>query len=154
MLKYQEEYPRYFKPEKYIKYYKPEKCCPVILKSRSKTYDEITFEPEPAPKDYITFRRGTLLYGGLAIGGAMISSTVGSYMFLGSITLLGVIVVIESMPKLKRYVKHSSKILDLTVLVATIWATATLGITITAALTVAGLGLSLVYFPALREGKL
>ncbi len=85
----------------------------------------------------------------------ILSFLIGSYIltttFFGIITLLGFIVLIESIPPLKWFVTRTSKIVDVLIFLFTIIATASLGLNITAGLTVAGVGYTLVYAPYLRE---
>jgi hypothetical protein len=85
----------------------------------------------------------------------MISFMIGSYIltatFFGIITLVGLIVLIESIGPLKWLLSRSSRIFDLILFGFTILATMSYGLNIAASLTVAGLGYTLVYAPYLRE---
>ena len=73
--------------------------------------------------------------------------------FFGAITLLGLVVVVESIPMLKWLLQRTSKVVDVIILIATIIATANLGLNITAALTIAGIGYTLIYAPYIREQR-
>lgn len=97
---------------------------------------------------------GVLVFGGVSIIGIMIGTTIATYVFFGTATLLGLVVVIENNGYLKYLAMRSNKALDMSIFIATIIATASLGITITAALTFAGLGYTLVYSPYLRNEML
>ena len=72
------------------------------------------------------------------------------YVFFGIISLIGLIAIIESNKYLKFIAKKSNKLIDVIIFSGTLYATASLGITITAALTIVGLGFTLVYAPWLR----
>lgn len=80
---------------------------------------------------------------------------IGSYIltatFFGVVTLVGLIVVVESIGPLKWLVTKSSKLVDIIIFIFTIIAMASYGLNITAGLTVAGVGYTLVYAPYLRE---
>lgn len=104
--------------------------------------------PEIKP---MPFKTGALIFAGVSAVGLGMGAAVGTYIFFGVVTLAGLIAVIESNKYLRHFVKQSSFLVDLAIFVATIYATATLGVTITAALTVAGLGFSLAYAPWLRS---
>lgn len=116
----------------------------------------------PAPHKYsfnipevkpMTPKSGALLFGGVAAVGLGMGAVVGTYVFFGLVTLAGLVALIESNKYLRHLVKQSSFLVDLALFVATIYATATLGVTITASLTVAGLGFTLAYAPWLRSRK-
>lgn len=104
----------------------------------------------PEPKS-LSLKHGVLLYGTMAFVGAAISSAVGVYIFFGSATLLGFVALTESNKYMKYAVSKSNKLIDFTLFGLTLYATASLGVTISAALTVAGLGYSLIYAPYLRS---
>lgn len=82
---------------------------------------------------------------GLAIGG-----TIASHMFFGLLTLIGFIVLVESIPVLKWLIYRTSGLFDIIIFGVCIFATIRLGVTITAALTLAGIGFSLVYRPYIQ----
>lgn len=93
---------------------------------------------------------GAAIFTGIAVVGIGIGATIGTYVFFGCVTLAGVIAVAESNKFVKAAIARSNKFVDFSILMFTLWATITLGITVTAAWTVAGLGFTLVYAPWLR----
>ena len=93
---------------------------------------------------------GAFIFTGIAIMGIAIGTIIATYVFFGAITLAGFIALIESNKYLKYLITKSNRLLDVLIFGATLYATASLGITITASLTVAGLGYTLVYAPWLR----
>ena len=95
---------------------------------------------------------GLAIFSGIALVGASIGAAIGTYVFFGTVTLIGLIALIESNKRLKYIAVRSNKGIDILIFGATIYATATLGITISAALVFAGLGYTLVYAPYLRNG--
>ena len=99
----------------------------------------------------ISKRRGIYIYILLTLGGVSIGTVVATYVFFGVITLLGLIVLIESNRYVKFCIYKSNYIIDLMIFIFTIYATISLGITITASLTYAGLGYTLVYAPLIRS---
>ena len=104
--------------------------------------------PEITP---ISLKHGTIIYASMGILGSMISSTIGTYVFFGTVTLAGFIALAESSKHLKFAVNKSNRFIDFILFGATLYATATLGVTVSAALTFAGLGYTLMYAPYLRE---
>ncbi len=93
---------------------------------------------------------GLMTFSVIAITGASIGAAIGTYVFLGTVTLAGAVVVVESNPRLRKLVANNTKKIDALIFVASVVAIAYLGVTVAASLTVAGLALSLVYFPWLR----
>jgi len=96
-------------------------------------------------------RKGLLLFAAIIL----MAFTIGSYIltatFFGVISLFGLIALIESIRPLKWLVTKSSRMIDIILFVFTIFATMNYGLNITASLTIAGLGYTLVYAPYLRE---
>lgn len=105
----------------------------------------------PNEKKGITLTQGVVAFSGIAIVGLSIGATIGTYVFFGTVTLAGMVVVVESQPLLKSIVKKSNKVLDLAILTGSIYAIAMLGVTAAASMTIAGLGFTLVYAPYLRS---
>ena len=99
----------------------------------------------------ITPAQGAVAFGTIAVTGVAIGATIGTYVFFGTVTLAGLIVVVESQPWLKKIVVKSNKVIDITILLGSIYAIATLGVTAAASITIAGLGFTLVYAPYLRS---
>lgn len=98
--------------------------------------------------------KGALLFGGISLIGLGMGAAVGTYVFFGVLTLAGLIAIAESNKYVRYLVVNSSYVIDMAIFVATIYATATLGVTVAASLTVAGLGYSLAYAPWLRQRSL
>ena len=86
---------------------------------------------------------------------ALLALAIGSYIltafFFGTLTLMGLILIIESVGPLKYILSRTTKLLDIVIFVFSIIAMATYGLNITAALTVAGVGYTLIYAPYLRS---
>jgi hypothetical protein len=97
--------------------------------------------------------KGIALFSALVMIAFIIGSYVLTATFFGIVMLTGMIVVIETIPPLKWLVSRMTSTLDVVIFVATILATAMLGLNITAGLTVAGLGFTLIYAPYLREQR-
>lgn len=96
---------------------------------------------------------GLVAFGAMATIGAGIGAAIGTYVFFGTATLVGAIVVIESNPFARRMVQKSTRLIDGVILLTSIIAIGTLGVTVAASLTFAGLGYTLVYAPWLRTTK-
>lgn len=128
-----------------------------VAKTKQHNFDFISKKynkKNKIPDNPINFQQGTLIFAGLALTGISIGATIGTYVFFGTVMLVGMASVIQSSERFKNIVKKSTRTIDIAFLLATLYATAILGVTVTAALTFAGLGLTLVYFPALREGRI
>ncbi len=91
------------------------------------------------------------VFGLLAFIGLSIGATIATYVFFGIATLAGLVAIAESNKYVRWLITRSNKFLDLLIFTATVYATATLGVTITASLVFAGLGYTLVYAPWLRN---
>ena len=98
--------------------------------------------------------KGAIIFAGVLILAFMIGSYILTATFFGVVMLIGLIVLIESIPPLRWLMSKTSKIIDVMIFVFTIFAMASYGLNITAALTIAGLGYTLVYAPYLRERNL
>ena len=127
-----------------------------ILHSKSPTYQksENGFKTElnqaPKPKA-ISFSKGALIYLTLSCIGMLVSTTIATYVFFGAITLAGLIAIAESNKYIRYVIIKGSRLLDLGIFALTIFATISLGVTLTASLTFAGLGYTLIYAPYLRS---
>ena len=108
----------------------------------------LDYIPEVKPLPLTT---GALLFGGISILGMAIGATIGTYVFFGAITLAGLIAISESNKYVRYIITKSNKLVDLIIFGLTMYATVLLGVTITASLTFAGLGYTLVYAPWLRS---
>jgi len=82
------------------------------------------------------------MFIGLSIGGMM-----ASWIFFGLITLAGFIGLVESDGPLKWLVYKTSGLFDIIIFVLSIIATIKMGVTVTASLTIAGLGFTFLYRP-------
>ena len=83
---------------------------------------------------------------GIGIGGHL-----AGHIFFGVITLIGLIALVENIPFIKWFVYRTNNIIDVLLFVLAGIATVKLGVTITAALTVAGLGYTMIYAPYVRS---
>lgn len=101
----------------------------------------------------MTQRTGTILFICIIILAFWVGSFLMTATFLGVLTLLGFIALVESIKPLKWLLERSTRTIDVIIFLATILATARLGLNITASLTVAGIGYSLVYAPRLRNNR-
>lgn len=81
----------------------------------------------------------------------MIGSYILTATFFGMLTLIGLIVLVESIGPLKWLLSRTNKAFDIILFVFTILATMNYGLNIAASLTVAGMGYTMVYAPYLRE---
>lgn len=115
-------------------------------KEKKKTFLNQIPEVKPLP-----FKAGAFLFVGLILVGMSIGSTIGTYVFFGTVTLAGLIALVESNKYIRYLVSKSNRLLDVFIFGVTLFATISLGITITATLTFAGLGYSIVYAPYLRS---
>jgi len=111
---------------------------------------KIGFNKAHKPKP-ISFTKGALIYIGLSCIGMLVSTTIATYVFFGSITLAGLIAIAESNKYIRYIIIKGSRLLDLVIFAMTIFATISLGVTLTASLTFAGLGYTLIYAPYLRS---
>ena len=99
----------------------------------------------------IPIRTGALAFTAVAVTGAMMGTAIATYVFFGTVMLTGLIVLVENNPVLKRVAVRSNSLIDIGIFTASVIATASAGITVSAALTVAGLGYTLIYSPYLRS---
>lgn len=99
----------------------------------------------------LSFKTGAIMFGGVVAAGMMVGATIGTYVFFGIVTLAGLIAISESNPYVKYVIMNSNRTVDLIIFAGTVYATAALGVTVAASLTVAGLGYTLVYAPWLRS---
>ncbi|MDU8886304.1 hypothetical protein RXV94_09045 [Yeosuana sp. MJ-SS3] len=99
----------------------------------------------------ISFTKGALIYLVLSCIGVLVSSTIATYVFFGSITLAGLIAIAESNRYVRYAIVKSNRLIDLSIFGLSIFATLFLGVTLTASLTFAGLGYTLIYAPYLRS---
>jgi len=127
------------------------------------TFERVKYyELDDKPKAYrhkipgvkpISVTTGLAVFAGITLIGASIGAAIGTYVFFGVATLTGLVVLIESNKYLRYVAMKSNKLIDIAIFGATVYATASLGITISAALVFCGLGYTLVYSPYLRSVK-
>ena len=96
-------------------------------------------------------RQGLVFFIIILVIGFSIGSHIITACFFGTLSLVGLIALVESIKPLRWLLQRSSKVFDAIVFVFTIIATMRYGLTIAASLTVMGLGYTLVYGPYLRE---
>lgn len=100
-----------------------------------------------------TTAKGALIFTLIIIAAFLIGSYILTAAFFGTIMLIGMIVLTESIPPIKWVISRTSQILDILIFVFTIAATAKYGLNIAASLTIAGIGYTLIYAPHLREQR-
>lgn len=115
---------------------------------RKKSKRSLKAIPEVKP---LSLKAGAFIFGALSATGILIGTTIGTYVFFGGITLAGLIAIVESNKYFRYIIAKSNKLLDVVIFALTIYATISLGITMTASLTYAGLGYTLVYAPWIRS---
>ena len=94
------------------------------------------------------FMMFAVLIIGMIMGGHLAAWT-----FFGILTFVGLVGLIETTPPLKWLVYRTSALMDVVIFVATLAATAKLGVTITASLTITGLCFTFLYRPYIRDKK-
>ena len=126
-----------------------------IYKPLAKERAKRESEPSPSFKipevKPISLKTGVLLFGGVALVGLGIGATIGTYVFFGAVTLAGLIAIAESNKYVKYFIVQGNKLIDISIFLLTIYATLSLGVTIAASLTIAGLGYTLIYAPWVRQ---
>lgn len=83
--------------------------------------------------------------------GMVMGGHIASHIIFGLMMLAGLIGLVENIPIVKWFVYSTNNFIDIALFVAAGIATIYLGVTITAALTVCGLGYTFVYAPYVRE---
>ena len=96
-------------------------------------------------------RTQVLAFAGIMGLGMLIGGHLAGHIFFGLITLVGLIALVENIPFIKWFVYRTNNIIDVALFIAAGIATVKLGVTITAALTVAGLGYTMLYAPYVRS---
>ena len=100
-----------------------------------------------------SYRKGGLIFLSIIFVSMFAGAFIFQAAFFGALTLLGLVVLIESIPLLRWLCMRTSRVIDVCIFLFSIAAIAQYGLTIAASLTVAGLGYTLVYAPYLRERK-
>ena len=120
------------------------------LKSLSKEKPKKNSKRAPKVKP-ISFTNGALIFLGISWMGMLISAAIATYVFFGIVTLIGLVAITENSTYIRHLIVKSNRLVDILIFMLTIYSTLTLGVTIAASLTFAGLGYSLVYAPWLRS---
>jgi len=94
---------------------------------------------------------GAAVFGGLTVLGLGIGAAIGTYLFVGIVTLAGLVALAETNKYVRYIIIKGNKTVDVIIFGASLIATAQLGPTIAASLTVAGLGYTLIYAPWVRQ---
>jgi len=121
---------------------------PSIEKKKKRTKSIFRKAPKVKP---ISFTSGALIFLSISWFGMLISAAIATYVFFGIATLIGLIAITENSSYLRHLIAKSNRLVDISIFLLTIYSTITLGVTIAASLTFAGLGYSLVYAPWLRS---
>lgn len=95
--------------------------------------------------------KGLITFLFIIVVGFIIGSNILQAVFFGTLTLIGLVVLIESIQPIKWLASRTSKAIDILIFLFTIAAISRYGFTIAGGLTVAGLGYTLAYAPYLRE---
>jgi hypothetical protein len=98
----------------------------------------------------MTSKTGIIIFIIIAIVAWNAAAWVFGAFFFGVLILIGFIGLIESIPPLKWFLSRVSRTFDVVVFIASIIAMSMFGLNISAGLTVAGLGYTLIYAPHLR----
>lgn len=101
----------------------------------------------------ISLLGGAILFTGVVTVGIGIGATIGTQVFLGSVALLGLVVMSERYPTIKFIVQSSNMIIDIVIFAGSIYAVSAFGVTAAGAITVMGLGYTLLYAPYVRKNK-
>lgn len=96
-------------------------------------------------------RTKAIVFALIIVAAFLIGDYVMRSAFFGIVMLTGLVALIEAIKPLKWFVRKTSKVLDVLIFMFTIIATASYGLNITAGLTIAGLGYTLVYAPYIRK---
>jgi hypothetical protein len=95
--------------------------------------------------------KGAIIFVGVILLAFMIGDFIMKAAFFGCLMLAGMAAMINSIPPMRNFMARMSKVVDVLIFTFTVIATAQFGLNITAGLTMAGLGYTLVYGPYLRE---
>lgn len=98
-------------------------------------------------------KQGGLVFLGILGMAFIMGSYIQTAAFFGTITLIGLYVLIESIPPIRWIASRTTRVIDVIIFLFTIIATANFGLNITASLTVAGIGYSLILGPYLRDTR-
>lgn len=90
-------------------------------------------------------------FAAIALIGIWIGGHLAAHIFFGILMLVGLIALVENIPFVKWLVYKSNNFIDILLFVLSILATIYVGVTITAAITVAGLGYTMGYAPYVRR---
>ena len=110
-----------------------------------------TFELELPEAREMSFMTGALVFTGVAFVGISIGAVIATQVFIGTAALLGLAVMTERYPAIKYVIQRSNMAIDIIIFAGSIYAVATLGVTIAGGLTVLGLGYTTVLAPHVRK---
>ena len=95
----------------------------------------------------------TVIFITVLLLGMLIGGTLATWIFFGILTFAGFVGLVESVGVLKWIIYRTSGLFDIIIFVATLVATARLGVTVTASLTIAGLLFTFAYRPYINYKK-
>jgi hypothetical protein len=104
--------------------------------------------PEVKP---IGWKTGIAITGAVAVIGLGIGVSIGTQIFFGAATLLGLVMLIESNKYIKYIVIKGNVVIDVAIFLASIYALGALGPTISGGLMFAGIGYTGIVAPRYRE---
>lgn len=96
-------------------------------------------------------KNGSIIFAAVCGVGLLVSAAIATQVFFGVVALGGIVAIAETNRTVKTAVVKGGKVLDLVLFGASIYAMAYLGVTVAGALTITGLGLTLVVLPSMRE---
>jgi hypothetical protein len=109
--------------------------------------DNIFTVPDVKPISWKAGALGLAVIGGASIG---IGAAIGTYVVVGALSLAGVIYVIETNKYIKYAVTKTNKVIDVLILIASIFGAMTLGVTVGVSLVITGIGFT-IYAQRLRS---
>ena len=112
---------------------------------------EPLFEFKLPESKELSLLAGAAIFGGVITIGIGIGAAIGTQVFMGSVALMGLVVMSERYPTIKFVIQRSNMLLDLVIFGGSIYAASTLGVTVAGGLTIAGLGYTLLYAPYVRR---
>jgi len=104
----------------------------------------------PKPNE-LSLLAGAVLFTGVVVVGIGIGAAIGTQVFIGSVALMGLVVMSERYPTVKFVIQRSNMLIDLVIFAGSIYAVSALGVTLAGGVTVMGLGYTLLYAPYVRK---
>lgn len=114
---------------------------------------EPSFEFKLPESRELSLLAGAALFTGVVVVGIGIGAAIGTQVFIGSVALLGLVVMSERYPTIKFVIQRSNMLVDLVIFAGSIYAVSALGVTVAGGLTVMGLGYTLLYAPYVRRQR-